>query len=132
MFVLSPAVIALMVCVPLLGFFVGKWLLQKDTEKENRRKAANRMASALRNVGLKRMPELLECYAVGDWSGIAKQVQTVGEMLMQGENVVLAEVDTVFMSVLSAKLNTEAGRALLAAKLAEVSAPVTVANVSTP
>lgn len=39
MFVLTPATIALCVCVPLLAFFVVKWLFTKDTEIENRRRS---------------------------------------------------------------------------------------------
>lgn len=35
MFILTPAVVALCVCVPLLSYFVVKWLFQKDTDRKS-------------------------------------------------------------------------------------------------
>jgi hypothetical protein len=132
MFVLSPAIIALMVLVPITGYFVVKWVFTKDTESEKRKKAANRMAGTLRSAGLRHLPEFLEDYAVGDWSGMAKKVYMIAEMINGGEEVVLTELNTVFGRVLEAKLATEEGRAFLSAKLKEVTVPAVpaVANVT--
>ncbi len=120
MFVLTPATIALLVCVPLLAYFIGKWLFTKDTEIENRRRAAAKLAAKLQAIGLKKTPEFLIDYSVGDYSGMANKIHMLADLFLSGEEPVLAEVDTVFRTVLDAKLKTEEGRAFIAAKLAEV------------
>ena len=124
MFVLTPATIALCVCVPLLAYFIGKWLFTKDTEIENRRRAAAKLAAKLQAVGLRKTPEFLIDYSVGDYSGMARKIQTLAELFLGGEEPMLAEVETVFRNVLEAKLKSEEGRAYIAAKLAEVTKAV--------
>ena len=124
MFVLTPATIALLVCVPLLAYFIGKWLFTKDTEIENRRRAAAKLAAKLQAVGLRKTPEFLIDYSVGDYSGMARKIQTLAELFLGGEEPMLAEVETVFRNVLEAKLKSEEGRAYIAAKLAEVTKAV--------
>ncbi len=130
MFVLTPATIALIVCVPLLAYFLVKWAFTKDTEIENRRRAAAKLAAKLQAIGLKRTPEFLIDYSVGDYSGMANKIHSLAELFQSGDDPVLAEVDTVFRTVLDAKLKTEEGRAFLAAKLTEATkalAPVVAA-----
>ncbi len=130
MFVLTPATIALIVCVPLLAYFLVKWIFTKDTEIENRRRAAAKLAAKLQSIGLKRTPEFLIDYSVGDYSGMANKIHNLADLFLAGDEPLLAEVDTVFRSVLDAKLKTEEGRAFLAAKLAEATkalAPVVAA-----
>lgn len=124
MFVLTPATIALCICVPLLAFFVVKWPFTKDTETENRRRAAAKLAAMLQAAGLKKLPDFLIDYSVGDYSGMANKIHQLAEMFLEGEEPVLAEVETVFGNVLAAKLATEEGRAYIAAKLAEVTKAV--------
>lgn len=123
MFVLTPATIVICILVPIVAFFVVKWLLTKDTEVENRRRSAAKLAAVLQGIGLRKLPEFLIDYSVGDYSGMANKIHQTAELMLAGEGAVLAEVDTVFRNVLEAKLKTEEGRALLAAKLAD-SAPV--------
>ena len=132
--VLTPATIALCVCVPLLAYFVVKWLFIKDTEIENRRRAAARLAAKLQELGLRKTPEFLIDYSVGDYSGMANKIHMLAELFLGGDDPVLAEVDTVFRNVLDAKLKTDEGRALIAAKLAEATkavTPVVAAAVAT-
>jgi hypothetical protein len=132
MFVLTPATIALCVCVPLLAYFIGKWLFTKDTEIENRRRGAAKLAAKLQSLGLRKTPEFLIDYSVGDYSGMANKIQMLTELFLDGDGPVLAEVETVFQNVLVAKLGTEEGRAYIAAKLAEAVkavAPVVAAAV---
>lgn len=124
MFVLTPATIALCICVPLLAFFVVKWLFTKDTEIENRRRAAAKLAAKLEAMGLKKLPAFLIDYSVGDYSGMANKIHQLAEMFLEGDEPVMAELDTVFQNVLTAKLATEEGRAFIAAKLAEVAKAV--------
>ena len=128
MFVLTPATIALLVCVPLLAYFIVKWLCTKDTEIENRRRTAARLAAKLQAIGLKKIPEFLIDYSVGDYSGMANKIHMLSELFLSGDEPVLAEVDTVFRNVLDSKLKTEEGRAFIAAKLAEVTKAVAAAQ----
>jgi hypothetical protein len=132
MFVLTPATIALCVCVPLLAYFICKWLFTKDTEIENRRRGAAKLAAKLQAIGLRKLPEFLIDYSVGDYSGMANKIHALSDLFLDGDEPVLAEVETVFRNVLDAKLGTEEGRAFIAAKLAEAAkaaAPVVAASV---
>jgi len=63
---------------------------------------------------------------------MANKIHVISELFLAGDEPLLAEVDTVFRNVLDAKLKTEEGRALVAAKLAEATkavAPVVAAAV---
>ena len=55
MLILGAQTIALLIVVPALCFFVGKWLFTKDTEIEARRKAAMTITAKLEGMGLKRL-----------------------------------------------------------------------------
>lgn len=116
---LSLNTLVILVLIALVGFLGAKWLFKKDTEIENRRRGAARLAAALQSYGLRRIPEFLIDYSVGDYSGMAEKIRALAEMALAGESAVVQELDTVFDRVLVAKLNTEAGRALVAAKLAD-------------
>lgn len=116
---LSLNTLVILALIALVGFLGAKWLFKKDTEIENRRRGAARLAAALQSYGLRRIPEFLIDYSVGDYSGMAEKIRALAEMALAGESAVVQELDTVFDRVLVAKLNTEAGRALVAAKLAD-------------
>ena len=117
MFSLNALVIS--VLIALVGFFGAKWLFKKDTEKEDRRRGAAKLAAALRAYGLVKIPDFLIDYSVGDYSGMAEKIKRLAEMFMSGEATVLTEFDAVYERVLIEKLKTEAGRALIASKLAD-------------
>ena len=95
------------------------WLFKKDTEKEERRRGAARLAGVLSSLGLKKLPELLVDYSVGDYSGMAKKIAETAKLFVAGEAAVLEEFERVFESLLNARLSSEAGRAYVAAKLAD-------------
>jgi hypothetical protein len=122
--VLTVPTILLCICVPLLGYMLTKRIFQRDTDRENRRRAAAKMAASLQVAGLKKVPDFLLDYSVGDYSGMANKMRTLAELFMSGEDPVLAEVETVFLNMLTAKLKTEEGRAFVAARLAEVTKAV--------
>lgn len=109
--------------VGLLAYVVGKWLFGKDTETENRRRAAAKLAAKLQSMGLARTPEFLIDYSVGDYSGMATKIKSLAELFLSGEAHVVAELESVFGNVLTAKLKSEDGRALIAAKLADAAKP---------
>jgi len=76
---LNPIVLgALIGAVAVLG---GRWLYTKDTEKEERRRAASKLAGVLRAGGLEHVPQFLEDYSVGDYSGMAKEIKKAALLL---------------------------------------------------
>ena len=108
-------------CVVAAGvcFVVARFLFKKDTEKEERRRGAARLASVLSGLGLKKLPEFLIDYSVGDYSGMSKKIAELAKLFVEGEAAVLKEFAVVFDSLLDAKLSSESGRAYVAAKLAD-------------
>jgi hypothetical protein len=126
---LSVNTLVILVLIALVGFFGAKWLFKKDTEIEDRRRGAARLAAVLKAYGLVRIPEFLIDYSVGDYSGMAEKIKSLAEVFLAGEEPVVKEFDVVFDRVLVEKLKTEAGRALIAAKLSDAARPSDVAVV---
>lgn len=115
---MSPVEAVLLLAVAAsLAFVVVQWLFKKDTEIENRRRGAANLAGTLRGLGLKKIPEFLVSYSVGDYSGMAKQISDTAGVFLDGEEAVLKEFAAIFDRVLTAKLETEEGRAMIAARL---------------
>lgn len=111
--------IVIVALIAVVGFLGAKWLFRKDTEIEDRRRGAAKLAASLKAYGLVRIPDFLIDYSVGDYSGMAEKMKTLAEMFLSGEEAVVTELDGVYERVLSQKLKTEAGRALVASKLAD-------------
>ncbi len=126
---LSVNTLVILVLIALVGFLGAKWLFKKDTEIENRRRGAARLAAVLKAYGLVRIPEFLIDYSVGDYSGMAEKIKSLAEVFLAGEEPVVKEFDAVFDRVLIEKLKTEAGRALIAAKLSDATKPADAAVV---
>jgi hypothetical protein len=117
---MSPTQLILIVAaIAAVAYFGGKFLFKKDTKIEDRRRAAAQLAGTLKNLGLKKIPDLLIDYSVGDYSGIADHVVETARVFLDGEEAVVKEFSEIFDRVLSAKLKTEEGRAVIAAKLRE-------------
>jgi hypothetical protein len=121
--VLTPSSILILVLVPLVGFLAAKWLFQKDTEIENRRRGAAKLAAVLQTYGLTKTPEFLIDYSVGDYSGMTHKIADLARLFLSGEEHVVKEFQHVFERVLEAKLRSAEGRAYVAAKLAELDKP---------
>jgi hypothetical protein len=121
---MSPLEITL-VCVlaAIAGYGLIRLYYKLDERREDRRRAASRLASVLAKMGLKRIPEILIAYSVGDYSGMVQQITECVRLFLSGEAAVLDEFDEVFERVLAAKLKTESGRALLAVKLSDAVRP---------
>jgi len=120
---LTTSSILILLLVPLVGFLGAKWLFQKDTEIENRRRGAANLAGVLQTYGLKKTPEFLIDYSVGDYSGMAHKISDLARLFLDGEEHVVKEFQHVFDRVLEAKLQTAEGRAYIAAKLSEMAKP---------
>jgi len=132
---LSLNTVVIVALIAAVGFLGAKWLFKKDTEIENRRRGAARLAASLKAYGLVKIPEFLIDYSVGDYSGMAEKMKSLAEMFMSGESAVVSELDAVYERVLAEKLKTEAGRALVASKLSDakkVADPSVVADAPAP
>lgn len=115
--------LVILVLVVAVGFLAAKWMFQKDTEAEDRRRSAAKLAATLTAYGLVELPNLLIDYSVGDYSGMGERVKQLAQKFAAGEEAVVKEFDQVFERVLVKKLQTEAGRALIAAKLSDAVVP---------
>jgi hypothetical protein len=69
------------VLIGLVAVVAGRFLYKKDTEKEDRRRAAIRMSGVYRTAGLTHTAEFLEAYAVGDYSRMAKKLKQAAALL---------------------------------------------------
>lgn len=127
---LTTSSILILVLIPLVGFLAAKWLFQKDTEVENRRRGAAKLAAVLQTYGLKKTPEFLIDYSVGDYSGMAHRISDLARLFLDGEEHVVKEFQQVFDRVLEAKLQSDEGRAYIAAKLSETAKPATAQPAS--
>ena len=95
------------IVILLIAGIVGRFLYKKDTEKEDQRRAANRLAGFLRAGGLQYIPEFLEDYGVGDYSGMAKIIKKAAALL-DHEDVAKALFTKTVERVLAAKAGEEA------------------------
>jgi hypothetical protein len=102
-----------------VAFVVGRLLFRFDTKVEDQRRNASRLAGILSALGLRKLPEFLLDYSVGDYSGMAEKIGELVRLFLEGEGAVVKEFSQVFDSLLAAKLSTEDGRAYIAAKLAD-------------
>ena len=112
-------IIAILALVVIAGYYVGSWLFRKDTEIEERRRAAAKLAGVLASYGLSKVPEFLIDYSVGDYSGMGNKIKQITQLFLSGETAVVTEFERVFEACLNVKLNSEAGRAYIGAKLGE-------------
>jgi hypothetical protein len=95
------------------------WIFCKDEEIEDRRRYAAKLAAILSGKGLKKIPDILIDYSVGDYSGMYEHMKEAVRMFLAGEQAVLDEFNAIFDSCLASKLATEEGRAYIAAKLVD-------------
>jgi len=110
-----------LVCVGCIAvcFVVFRFLFRVDEKIEDRRRAMAQLATLLANYGLKRLPEILIDYSVGDYSGMLEHVHDFVKLLSSGDVAVVQEFNAVFDRVLEKKLATDEGLAYLAAKIGE-------------
>lgn len=103
------------------AYFLVKWLFKKDEQIEDRRRAAGKLAVELSKVGMVKLPEFLIDYSVGDYSEMLRKMKNTAELATGDPVAFMREFDAVYNRVLEAKLKTEEGRILLAAKLQDAS-----------
>lgn len=120
---MSPQIVIVVLAILVtlfVGREVGKWMFGKSEVLEAEKRAALVLSSKLREYGLKILPELLEDFAVGDVSKMIAKIQDVSKLVEAGNEAILKELEATFDKVLTAKLMSPEGLALIKAKLAEV------------
>jgi hypothetical protein len=109
-------------CLVILGFGAYKLYCRIDERVEKRREACIDVAVELQRRGLKRLPRILRCYAVGDYSGVWSEVKSFSREIMEGPDAVAKEFELVFRSMLADHLSTPDGMLLVKAQIAAVEA----------
>ena len=106
--------------IVLLGaflFFLATFLFRKDTEIENRRRQAGKAAGTLANTyGMTIIPGILEDYSVGDYSGVARRVKDIAEILLDPVRAA-AEFGRVFEHILEQRMKDPEQRQALLTKV---------------
>ena len=116
-------VVLLSVVVAAVGYFIVRWMFRVDEKMEDARRAAAELAVVFSNLGLKETPAFLLDFAVADVSAMAEKLVKLAALFLKGEGAVLVEFERVFDGLLAVKLTTDAGRAIVAAKLSEATEP---------
>ena len=120
---MNPAVViwilAAVVAV-LVGREVGKRLFDVNAKVMVKKRAAQVLASKLRDNGLKLLPSLLEDFAVGDVQDMVEKIHDVAKLVEAGSDAIEKELEQTYENVLAKKLATPEGMALIKAKIAEV------------
>jgi hypothetical protein len=128
------AQIALILVCAVAALVVGKaggqWLFGAKKDLTKSRRAAQTLAIALREAGLRKIPVALEQYAVGDLPDLLEGIQDLATLVKSGSGPIMQELEKTFENALNVKLQSPEGRALIAAKLAEavkIAAPIVIA-----
>ena len=123
-------ILAVAVCV-LVGRDLGKWLFGANEELLQKKRAAQKLASVLRDNGLKLLPSLLDDFAVGDVNDMVEKIHDVAKLIDAGSDAIVKELEATYENVLAKKLATPEGLAYIKAKIAELEAPEAPAPADT-
>ena len=112
-------ILAVAVCV-LVGRDLGKWLFGANEKLMTKKRAAQKLATVLRDNGLKLLPSLLDDFAVGDVQDMVEKIHDVAKLVESGSDAIEKELEQTYENVLARKLATPEGMALIKAKIAEI------------
>jgi hypothetical protein len=116
----------------LVGREVGKWLFGANEKLLAKKRAAQVLASKLRDAGLKLLPAILEDFAVGDVNDMVQKIHDVSKLVEAGNDAIVKELEATYENVLAKKLATPEGLALIKAKIAAMETPATPAPAAAP
>ena len=114
-------ILAVAVCV-LVGRDLGKWLFGANEKLMTKKRAAQKLATVLRDNGLKLLPSLLDDFAVGDVQDMVEKIHDVAKLIDAGSDAIVKELEATYENVLAKKLATPEGLAYIKAKIAELEA----------
>ena len=124
-------ILAVAVCV-LVGRDLGKWLFGANEKLMTKKRAAQKLATVLRDNGLKLLPSLLDDFAVGDVHDMVEKIHDVAKLIDAGSDAIVKELEATYENVLAKKLATPEGLAYIKAKIAELEAPAAPAPADAP
>jgi hypothetical protein len=110
-----------------VGREIGKLVFKSKKDVSGLRKATQALSIALREHGLKRLPEALEAFTVGDLDDLLAFIRDAATVVKSGNAAIIAELEGTFDRMLGVKLQTPEGRAALKARVAEVEAEIAAA-----
>ena len=116
----------------LVGREVGKRLFDVNVKLMAKKRAAQVLAVKLRANGLKLLPALLEDFAVGDVQDMVEKIHDVAKLLEAGSDAIEKELEQTYENVLSKKLASPEGMALIKAKIAEIESAAPTAPPEAP
>ncbi len=115
-------ILAVVVAV-LVGREVGRWLFGQNAKLQEKKKAAQVLATELRANGLRLIPSVLDDFVRADVADMIEKVHEVGKLVEAGSDAIKRELQGVYERVLDAKLKQPEGLALIKAKIASLEAP---------
>ena len=126
-------ILALAVAV-LVGRDVAKWALSANKKLDSKKRAAQFLATKLRDAGLKQIPAMLEDFVIGDWQDMVDHIHEFSRLVAAGNDAIEKELGGTWNSMLDAHLSSPEGLALIKAKIAvvEASAPATAPALAAP
>jgi len=107
----------------LVGREVGRWLFGQNAKLQEKKKAAQVLATELRANGLRLIPSVLDDFVRADVADMIEKVHEVGKLVEAGSDAIKRELQGVYERVLDAKLKQPEGLALIKAKIASLEAP---------
>jgi hypothetical protein len=111
--------VLLAVACVVVGKRAGGWLFGAKKQVAGLKRSMQSLAISFREAGLKRLPEALEEFVVGDADDLFANLKDLATILKSGNEAILKELDGTFERVLGVKLSSPEGRALIEAKLVE-------------
>ena len=102
-----------------VGREIGKLIFKGKKSVSGLRKATQALSIALREHGLKKLPEALEAFTIGDVDDLLVYIQDAATVVRSGNAAIIAELEGTFDRMLGIKLNSPEGRAALKARLVE-------------
>lgn len=120
---MSPLLIIAVLSFVLFGFIghtVMNWGSGKNSEKIERRKAAQVLVSAFDNAGLHKIADFLGDYVIGDYVTMYNKIHNLAiAVKAMGADAIMGEAEGIFKKVLNSKLASAEGRAWLTTLIAE-------------
>jgi hypothetical protein len=107
----------------LVGREVGKWLFGANEKLLAKKRAAQVLASKLRDAGLKLLPSILDDFAVGDVGDMLQKLVDVSKLVEAGNDAIEKELEQTYQNVLARKLATPEGLAYVKAQVAAAEKP---------
>lgn len=111
-------VLVVLGCI-LVGTEAGKLLFTGNDKLAAKKRAIQSLSVALRDIGMRIIPDALDEFVIADANGLLEKLHDLSTVLKAGNEAMLKEVQATFDSMLTKKLSTPEGRALIEAKLAE-------------